>query len=465
MPHATPNSSQSDAQLSYRELARFFVPLGLTPLLFSSTHSIVAAALARLPLPEANLAVYAVVQALVNAVKAPCLASMQVTAALVGDRTSFRRVMTLIWSVCAFFLAALALLALTPAGEWVLVTLIGIHDPVQLALARTGMRIVLWLPIVETLRNSMQGLAIALKSTNVLPVATAVRVAATSLFALWALQSQLLTGIVVGSVAWVAGIGIEGVLVALYLSVRFGSPGRAAARLAERDGAAHGGEPVTPRRFFTFFAPLGLMMSVTAGLMPVLQAGLARGPAPTETLAAFGVAWSLRTVLAGPLQMLHHVPLAYVTGLADPRLRTVRRFCYAVGAAVSATLLGLAWTPAGPWLVGTVLGIPPSLVPLVLATCAAFALFPLITAWRESYWGVLMREQRTAIIGAAKVANLIAVVLAVALLFGPLRDLLPVPGAVAGALAVTCGELVESLLVWRRAVHRQASGAATAAQA
>lgn len=427
-------------------MLRFFLPLGVTPMMFATTHSIVLATLARLPLPEANLAVYTVVQGVTNAVKAPCLASRQATAALIHDRASYRSVMRLLWAVCAFFTAGLVILGFTPAGEWVLRHVIGLQDPTQIALAATGLRIVIFLPLVETLRNSMQGITINLRATGVIPAFSATRVVLITLFALWAVSAQKMSGIVVGTAAWAAGIGLEGILVVGYLTYRFGSPLKATSHLPKRTA-----DPIAPSGFLKFFIPLGVMMTVTACLPPVIQSGLARGISPTETLAAFGVAWSVTTLLTGPLQMLHHAPLTYLKGMNDPLMRKVRRFCLGVGMAISASILAVAWTAIGPWLFGAVLGIPVGVIPIALQTCAALAFFPIIASWRESYWGVLMKEQRTSVIGIAKVANLTTVFVAVLLLFGPLQGTLPLHPSVVGAFAFNLGESVEAITVWRHA--------------
>lgn len=122
--------------------------------------------------------------------------------------------------------------------------------------------------------------------------------------------------------------------------------------------------------------------------------------------------------------------------------------------AMSASILTVSWTPVGPWLFGTVLGIPPGVVPIALRTCAALALFPVIASWRESYWGVLMKEQRTSVIGMAKVANLTTVFTVVLLLFGPLQGAVPFYPSVIGALAFTLGESVEAITVWWHAHYR-----------
>src|SRR5690606_13755906 len=102
----------SPQQVTYWQIARFFIPLGLTPLMIAVSHTLTSATLARLPAPELNLAAYAVLQALTNAVKSPIHASRQLVVALVDGKESFRKVMAFLWSLGAGLTAVLLALAL-----------------------------------------------------------------------------------------------------------------------------------------------------------------------------------------------------------------------------------------------------------------------------------------------------------------------------------------------------------------
>lgn len=439
---------EPDEAVSYRRLLRFFLPLGLTPFMIASTHSIVNAALARLPSPEANLAVFAVVQALANAIKAPCLLARQTTLALV-NRHSYRLIMRFVWAVCAFFTAALLVLGFTPAGGWVLRNVIGLTDPSHITLAYTALRFVALLPIVETLRNGYQGIAIGLESTAIMPIGTTVRLAGLCLFLWWAVSAQSIPGVVVGTLTWIVGIGVEGLFVVGYLMHRFGTLERSARHMPRRNGGS-----VSLGELFKFFIPLALMMSLAAWMHPVIQSGLARGDSAVRSLAAYGVALGLTVVVGGPISMLHQTAMVYAGGLDDPNWRRVKRFCLAVGGAISVITLVITLSPLGQWIMGTVMGVPAGVGTTAIQTWIAFAPHPLISSWREAYWGILMRQRRTSLIGLAKTANFAAVFGAVLALFGPLQTMLPFEPAVMGALAFVTGEAVESVVVWYHATRR-----------
>lgn len=431
-------------QVSYGKLLRFFAPLGITPSLVGSTHSLVNAAMGRLPFPEASLAVFAVVQGFANAVKAADLASQQTTIALVDGARSYRLVMGFLWTVCALLVALLLLLAYTPAGGWAFRRLMGLKDPQHIAFAYSSLKIVCFLPVVETLRNAYSGIAVARRHTAVLPLATCVRLALLFAFLAWAVSTQAVTGLAAASAAWVVGIGIEGAVVVAFLRARY----RTLARAADR-GEKEGDTPLATADVLRFFTPLGLMMTLTAALQPVIQGGIARSNSPTQALAAYGVAWGLVVVLTGPLRSLHQAALVFAGDFTDPAWPKVRRFCIAVGAATSAAILGIAASPLGDLVLSDLMAVPPSIRELTAATLASFSLYPLVQAVREAYWGVMMRRRSTAMIAAAKTGNLLAAWAFVALAFGPLGHVAAPP--VLGAVAFTLGEAIETAIIYARA--------------
>ncbi len=441
--------SKPSKHITYRHLLYFFLPLGATPFLIASTHSMMNAALARLPLPELSLAIFTVVKSLTNAIKAPDLMARQTAVSLIDDRVSFHTVMKFVWGLCGVLLSVLFLLSFTPAGGWVLRNIIGLSDPEHIVLAYTAMRITCFLPIVESLRNGIQGLAIGLERTKIMPVGTATRFIVVLLFLGWAVSAQTVSGLVAASLTWTAGIGIEGILIVGYLVKRFGSLSGAAERMPHRNEAR-----LTMFDVMKFFAPLGLMMSLMAWIQPMIQSGLARSISPTRSLAAYGVAWGVVLVITGPISLLHQCSLVYTQGTDDPNWPRVKRFSLIVGAVVAALTFAVAVTPVGYWLLHRVIAAPAPIAQAALPTLAAFSLFPLIRAWRETYWGVLMHQRSTSMIGGAKVANLLAVGGVLLLAFGPIQAGLLVPPAVVAALAYTLGEGIESIVIWRYAVDR-----------
>ncbi len=407
-------------------------------MLIALTHSIVDGALARLPDPEINLATFAIAKSLVNVTKAPDLMSTQVFLAFAHDRESFQLLRRFVWLVIVGVFLLLVLLGYTPLGGLVLRQVFNIHDPVQLDRAFRALRIMALLPFVETLRNFYQGMTIALVRTGIMAVATSLRVVGLFFFLSWVVARQLFPGIVAASIAWVSGIGFEFVIILGYIILSFGSIQRAVTELPPKPR-----ESLSLGRIWSFFVPLGLMSTVAALIPPVIQAGISRfSLTPAEHIAAYGIALSLMTTITGPIRILHQTLFVY--GGEDRRL--VRRFCLSVGFLTSLVTLTLAATPLGQFVIGRVIGVSGSLTDTARSVLAVFAFYPVAAAWREYCWGIIMSNGSTGIIGRAKTANLGA---AASALLASLA--LSVQPAIAGAIAYTSGEIVESLVIWHHA--------------
>lgn len=436
-------------RVTYSRLLRFFIPLGAMPLLIASTHTIMDSTLARLPAAEVNLAVFAIVKMLMNAIKSADVMTRRTATTLIDGRDSFRQVMVFSWTLCLLLLALLLPLAYTPAGAWVLRNVIGLQDPEQIELAYTSMRIAAFLPIVEVFRNSIQGIAVGLERTNILAAGTGARLVVVSLFLMWVVSTNTISGIVATSLAWTVGIGLEGVIVLAYMWYRFGSLGDASEQMPRRNNRV-----LTMLDIFKFFAPLAIMISLASWLHPIIQSGLARSVSPTRALAAYGVSWSLVFMISGPVRVGFQCSLVYTEGRTDPNWPTVQRFVLLVGAFGSAILLLWGLTPAGTVLLETLMAVPEPVAQMVRPTLVAFSLFPLIRSWRESYWGILLNNRDTNVIGVAKIANLLVVVVILFGAFGIVQIGTFVVPPVAAALAYTVGDGIETAVIWRYCIRQ-----------
>jgi hypothetical protein len=111
----------------------------------------------------------------------------------------------------------------------------------------------------------------------------------------------------------------------------------------------------------------------------------------------------------------------------------------------------VAVTPIGFWAFNTVIGVSVEITNIARQIMLVFVLIPLIRAVREAYWGLLMTERNTKIIGLAKIANIFAVFLSLlpALFFKSIHP------AVLGAAAYTFGEAVETAVISFQAIKKR----------
>lgn len=205
-------------------------------------------------------------------------------------------------------------------------------------------------------------------------------------------------------------------------------------------------------RFFRFLLPLAITNIVLEFGTQMLNAGMARMPNATETLAGFGVAWGIVLFLTSPLGQARELGLVMGDGRAARQ--QVRRFVLYTGIVLTASLAALALTPLGHWIVEDFHGIDERLGVTVRTAMLWLAPYPLIRGLALYHAGLLIRHRRTALVSYAMVASIACSILAVFLGLAldwataqPIR--LPILGVYAGILV----EL--GIILWgvRRVLH------------
>ncbi len=192
------------------------------------------------------------------------------------------------------------------------------------------------------------------------------------------------------------------------------------------------------------------MMSLAALIQPTIQSGITRGDSPTLSLAAYGVAWYILYLMTGNLTNLSQCSLVYTENIGDNNWKVVFRFALLIGGLVSIMVFIFAISSFGYWIIRNLLGVSAEVTNLIRKTLAAFTIYPIIRALREVYWGVLMGQQKTKIIGIFKGVNVVVVI--VFIIIG--IRFLPLNASIIGAFAFTIGEAIETLLVWRYSISK-----------
>lgn len=156
--------------------------------------------------------------------------------------------------------------------------------------------------------------------------------------------------------------------------------------------------------FTRFLLPLAVTAMVLELGSQVLNAGMARMPRATETLAGYGLAWGLVLFLASPLAQAKELGL--VLAVDRESLRPVRRFVAMAGVTLSVGLASLAVTPAGDWVIEGLHGVDPHLGAIVRVALLWLAPYPLLKALSLLHAGLLLRARRTVVVSYATLANL-----------------------------------------------------------
>jgi hypothetical protein len=171
-------------------------------------------------------------------------------------------------------------------------------------------------------------------------------------------------------------------------------------------------------RLVRFILPLAVTAIVVELGSQVLNAGMARAPAATMTLAAYGLAWGLILFLTAPLGQAKELGLALVNDRTA--LVVVRRFVVLLGAALMVGLASLTLTPLGNLVIERLHAIDAGLGAVVRTALFWLIPYPLLKGYALFHAGLLLRVRHTERVSYATLSNLgVSIVAAFGLIFMP----------------------------------------------
>lgn len=165
-----PTAPATAPDLSYRELVKFHTPLAASTLLYLLAQPLVAAALARLPNPEAILAAWPVAAGLLFISRSVALALPEVIIALIDERGSRPALRQFSLRLGVLLTVVLAVISFTPVAHFYFRTLIGVSEELA-QLAVVGGQLGLLLPLIIAWQSWFRGQLTAQRATPVLTVA------------------------------------------------------------------------------------------------------------------------------------------------------------------------------------------------------------------------------------------------------------------------------------------------------
>ncbi len=188
-----------------------------------------------------------------------------------------------------------------------------------------------------------------------------------------------------------------------------------------------------------FFLPLIFMAEMMMISHSIIHAFLARGAFPRESLAAFSIAFSIQTMMAGVVVILPLVSISFITD----RLSFFRllRFGWAVTALTTGLMLLIAITPLGDWVYDGLLGAGKEATRQARQASFVFAFILPVVVLRQVTNGLIMQKRKTFLITIATMVRLTS--LAGFLAINPWQ----VSGALAGALALLLCIVLETLFL------------------
>lgn len=426
--------STASGKVGLRRILLFFIPLGLSASLVSLSHLIINSTLARAVNPEATIAAYSIAMSIFIITERPAVFLRQTCSALAGDRTAFRAVAVVTAYILLFTLTFGCLLSYTPAGPWLFTTVFNAGEEL-LGSVLDSYRILIFVTVFSAVRCLYHGIIIRNMQTKWLTIGMAVRLICMYGLSLIILGSGWTVDGRSGAVIFLTGMLVEAVV-----SAWEGT--RILRRMPKRlpDSTVR-----SARDVFPFYRPLIVTSFISVILGPSINAMLGKTTDIELAIASYAVALSVLNIVTSFFTYVHQIVLNFYR--EDPD--AVRRFTLGASLAPAVIVASIAFTDAGRFLLGFVVGGEGGLLEASLGVLRVFALFALIFPWVDYYNGLAMLHKRTRFLMASQAGNvsvtIAALIAAVAVV--------PEWNGMVGALAQSCG-LAGELLVLMILVRR-----------
>jgi hypothetical protein len=389
-----------------------------------------AAVMARLAEPKANLAAYGVAFAVALIVEAPVIMMLSATTALAEDGIALRRLARFTYTLNLAVTAAMLLLIAPPVYRIWAAGWIGLPPDVA-RLTWLSLLVLLPWPGAIGYRRLYQGAMIRCGQTRRVAYGTLVRLASMALTALLAARFGL-PGALVGAAALSAGVVLEAVagrIMALDAVRRI--------RAERRSGRAPGYGEIA-----RFYAPLAMTSVIGLAAQPVTTFFMGQSRNGLESLAVLPVVIALTFVFRSLGLAFQDVAISFL-GRSDAHRGPVMRFAATLGAAASLGLAAIAFTPLAEVWFRTVSGLSAELTAFALTPTRILVLLPAMSVLLSLQRAVLVHGRATRPVGIATAAELAAIV-GVLLVAIHLFDMV---GATAAAVAFVLGRLASNGLL------------------
>jgi hypothetical protein len=438
-------TTEKTTGISLNEQLKFFVPLGLTQAIIALTHSLFNAALARFPSPEVLISAFAVAKSILQMIQYPVSMIKHTVTALTTDAKSYYKVRRFIAIVGVVIVGLFFIFAFSGLSKWVMSVLIGVEGQV-LEEAIIMLRILVLFPLFVTVRDFYQGVAIKLRMTPVVTMASLMRVIFVGIMVFLADFFSFMPGAYYAPGIFAIALFIEAATVTAIIHKGNLNIPKAIERQNKRFKDLGVVQRELNNRFILmFFIPLTVTALLRTLATPIINAGLARTVNPEIGLSAFAVGWSVGFLAVAPLMMFHQVPLNFLKeNDTKENYLSVKKFAAIVGCTMALIIGMTSFTPLGNYVFQTVIGTDEIISNMAIDVLKIMTLLPIFFVIRQYMWGLFLKRQSTKQISVGKMVNLASLIVTV--LYGTYLN--PENPAVIGAYAMVVAEMVECIFLF-----------------
>jgi progressive ankylosis protein len=354
--------------------------------MMASEGPFLAAIIARLPDPTFNLAAYGVAFALAILIEAPVIMLMSAATSMVKDRVSFLKLRNFSRALGVGTTIVLLLVLIPRVYDTLIVSALGVPDQVA-DLTYGALWFMLPWPSAIGYRRFLQGVLIRSGKTRLVAYGTVIR--------LVAMVAAALTGFFVLGVpgAWVGMLALATGVTAEALAVRVMAADTVRSIVG---GELDEGEPrdISYRDIAKFYYPLALTSMIGLTVQPLLTFFMGRSISPVESLAVFPVVQSVSFFFRS-MGLAYQDAAIALMGDRFEHFPELRRFAVSLGAATTAGLALVAFTPLSDVYFVTISGLTPELARFALTPTRIIVLLPALSVLLSLQRAILVESRRT----------------------------------------------------------------------
>ncbi|NWG28570.1 MAG: hypothetical protein HXY48_08560 [Ignavibacteriaceae bacterium] len=430
--------TDSSAQLTYKKIFYFWLPLAATWIMMSIEGPFLAALIARSSEPKFNLAAYGVAYSLALIIEAPIIMIMSASIALVKNRQSFYKLRNYTYAANALITVIMLIVVTPPIFYFLTEELIGLPAEVSELTHIATIILIPW-PGAIGYRRFYQGILIKHNLTRRVAYGTIIRLLAMSLCATALYISDFVEGVIVGAASLSFAVIMEAVAVRFMVSSII-------KKIKSDDSSSE--QVLTYSEINKFYSPLALTSLIGLGVQPLVTFFVGQSRMALESLAVLPVVTSFVFIFRA-LGLSYQEVIIALIGEKREKFKPLLNFAIVL-AVVLVVVLGLfAFTHIADFWFITVSGLSQSLAEFAEPPLMIMFFFPALTVLISIQRGVLVATKNTQPITVGTITEFLTIVITLILLINHLNFI----GAVAATIAFVAGRIASNIYLMHSTVR------------
>jgi Na+-driven multidrug efflux pump len=422
--------TDSSAQLTYKKIFYFWLPLAATWIMMSVEGPFLAALIARSSEPKFNLAAYGVAYSLALIIEAPIIMIMSASITLVKDSQSFYKLRNFTYAANGLITLVMLIVITPPVFYFITEDLIGLPAEVSTLTHIATIILIPW-PGAIGYRRFYQGILINNNLTRRVAYGTVIRLLSMSVCALILFLTDFVEGVVVGAASLSFAVIMEAV------AIRFMVKGTVKKIKSE---ASSSEKVLTYGEINKFYYPLALTSFVGLGVQPLVTFFVGQSRMAIESLAVLPVVTSFVFIFRA-LGLSYQEVIIALIGEKKEKFKPLLNFAIVLAVILVAVLALFAFTPLSDFWFITVSGLSEPLAEVAHLPLMIMFFFPALTVLISIQRGVLVAAKNTKPITAGTVTEFVTIVIMLMILISNMNMI----GAVAAVVAIIAGRIASNI--------------------